>query len=106
PPKSPDPKLERFFDAWVYGTGVPALKMTYAVRGKAPALRVTGTVTQTEADPEFVTEAPVEVQIARGRSVIQWVRTSAEPAPFTIPVRQLPLKVTLDPGMAVLSKRN
>ncbi len=26
PPKSDDPKLESFFDQWVYGTGIPTLK--------------------------------------------------------------------------------
>ena len=34
PPQSPDPKLENFFDQWVYGTGIPTLKLTYAVKGK------------------------------------------------------------------------
>ena len=29
PPKSPDPKLEAFFDQWVYGTGIPTLKLSY-----------------------------------------------------------------------------
>ena len=42
PPKSPDPKLEAFFDQWVYGTGIPQLKMTWSLKGKAPALRVIG----------------------------------------------------------------
>ena len=46
PPKSEDPKLEGFFDQWVYGTGIPSLKMTYSVKGKAPALRVVGTIEQ------------------------------------------------------------
>src|SRR3954447_4098374 len=44
PPKSPDPKLEGFFEQWVYGTGIPNLKMTYSLKGKAPALRVAGTI--------------------------------------------------------------
>ena len=35
PAKSPDPQLENFFDQWVYGTGIPSLKMKYAVTGKA-----------------------------------------------------------------------
>ena len=42
PPKSDDPKLESFFEHWVYGTGVPSLKMTYAMRNG----KLTGTVTQ------------------------------------------------------------
>ena len=45
PKGSPDPKLENFFDQWVYGTGLPALKLTYSVKGKPGALKLTGTVT-------------------------------------------------------------
>src|SRR6185436_7201650 len=30
PPKSPDPDLESFFEQWVYGTGIPTLKLSYA----------------------------------------------------------------------------
>ena len=32
-PRSPDPDLKIFFDNWVYGTGVPAVKLSYAWRG-------------------------------------------------------------------------
>ena len=34
PPQSADPQLENFFDQWVYGTGIPALKLSYTVKGK------------------------------------------------------------------------
>jgi len=30
PPGTSDPRLENFFDTWVYGTGVPTLKLTYS----------------------------------------------------------------------------
>ena len=29
PPKSDDPKLESFFEQWVYGTGIPTIKLTW-----------------------------------------------------------------------------
>ena len=32
-PQSPDPGLKIFFDNWVYGTGVPAVKLSYSWRG-------------------------------------------------------------------------
>ena len=51
--------------------------MKYSLAGKAPALKLTVTL----------------------------VRTSDEPAVFTIPVRQAPSKVLLDPGNSVLAKR-
>ena len=42
-PQSEDPALEDFFDQWVYGTGIPSLKMSYAVKGKGAAMRLNGT---------------------------------------------------------------
>jgi len=104
PPKSDDPKLEAFFEQWVYGTGMPSLKLTWSLKGKLPALRVVGTVTQSELGEDAGVLAPVEIQLARGKSVVQWVRTSSDPATFTVPVRQAPLKVSLDPHCGVLRR--
>ncbi len=103
-PKSDDPKLESFFDQWVYGTGIPTLKMTYAVKGTAPALRVVGTVTQSDASDDVSVSVPVEIQVARGVALTEWVRTGSEPAGFSVALKQAPLKVTLDPNRAVLRR--
>jgi hypothetical protein len=103
-PRTDDPKLEAFFDQWVYGTGIPALKLAYTVKGTAPALRLVGTVTQSDVDDNVAVSAPVEIQIARGVSVTEWVRTGSEPAAFSVALKQAPLKVTLDPARAVLRR--
>jgi hypothetical protein len=104
PPKSDDPKLEGFFDQWVYGTGIPTLKLTYSVKGTAPALRLLGTITQTGLEGDFGALVPVEIQASRGKTITQWVRAGADPVTFTVPLKQQPLKVTLDPHYAVLRK--
>src|SRR5215467_5742424 len=104
PAKSDDPKLETFFGQWVYGTGIPTVKMTYSVKGTAPNLKVVGTVTQSDVDEDFNALVPVEIQIARGKSVVQWVRTSDTPATFTVALKAPPLKVVLDPHHALLRK--
>jgi hypothetical protein len=104
PPKSADPKLETFFEQWVYGTGIPTLKLTYTLRGKAPALKLVGTLTQSDVDDDFSALTPVEIQIARGRSITQWVASSSTPVTFTVPLKQSPLKVTLDPHHGVLRR--
>jgi Peptidase family M1 domain len=103
PPKSPDPKLEAFFDVWVYGTGIPHLKMTWSVKGKAPALRVTGTLTQTDVADDFSVPVPIEIQFAKGKQ-IHWVQSADEPVSFSVAVRQAPAKVLLDPAMSVLKR--
>ena len=95
PPHSPDPKLETFFEQWVYGTGIPTLTLNYSVHGKAPALKVTGTVTQSDVDPEFSVAVPLEIESGGARQV-KWVRTSGSPETFAASLKQAPVKVALD----------
>jgi Peptidase family M1 domain len=103
PPKSPDPKLEAFFDQWVYSSGIPTLHMKYSLAGKAPALKLTVTVEQSGVDDEFSVAVPVEIQFGKTKPLTRLVRTSSEPAVFTIALRQSPTKVVLDPGNSVLA---
>jgi hypothetical protein len=103
PPNSPEPTLENFFDTWVYDTGVPTLKVSSSVRGKAPALKLNVTVTQTGVPDDFSTLAPVEIQIGRGAPIVQWIRTAADPASFTLNLKQAPTKVSLG-GVLALTK--
>jgi len=104
PPKSDDPKLEVFFAQWVYGTGIPSLKLAWSIKGKAPSLRLAGTLTQSDVDEDFSAIVPVEIQVARGRTITQWVRSAADPVTFTVALTQPPLKVALDPHYAVLRR--
>jgi len=104
PPHDDDPKLESFFEQWVYGTGIPTLKLSWSLKGKAPALRLAGTVKQTDVDEEFTALVPVEIQTGRGPALVRWVRTSNEPVTFTVPLTQAPVKVALDPHNSVLRR--
>lgn len=104
PPGSPDPKLEAFFDQWVYGTGVPSLKLTYSVKGKPGAYKLTGTVTQSDVPEDFSIPVPVEIQAARGKPGVQIVRTSSEPVQFSVNVGTPTAKAVLDPGWSVLRR--
>jgi hypothetical protein len=104
PPRNDDPKLEAFFDQWVYGTGIPSVQLAWTLKGKAPNLKLVGTLTQSGVDPDFTALAPVEIQLARGKTITQWVRAGTEPATFTVALQQAPLKVTLDPHNATLRK--
>ena len=104
PPKSDDPKLESFFEQWVYGTGIPTVKLTWTMKGVAPNLRLTGTVTQSGVDEDFSAAVPVEITVARGRTVTQWVRSAEVPVTFTMALKAAPLKVALDPHYALLRK--
>jgi hypothetical protein len=104
PPKSEDPTLETFFAQWVYDTGIPALKFTYTVKGTAPTVKLTGTLTQTGVDDDFSVMTPVEIRLGKGQSMTKWVASASDPVTFTVTLKEVPTKVTLDPLNAVLKR--
>jgi hypothetical protein len=103
PPRSPDPTLENFFDQWVYGTGIPTLKLTYSVKGKPGAWKLTGTVAQSDVPNDFSVTVPVEIQTGRGK-VVKQLETGSEPVEFSVPVTAANAKAVLDPGASVLRR--
>jgi hypothetical protein len=90
-PKSPDANLKGFFENWVYGTGVPSVKLTYAWRGT----KLTGTITQRDVEDDFSALIPVDVQTRAGKHTY-WLVTGSEPVSFSIPMKLAPAKVGLD----------
>jgi aminopeptidase N len=104
PSGSADPQLENFFDQWVYGTGIPALKLSYAVKGKGGALRLNGTVTQSDVADDFSVLAPVEILLGHGKVLTQWVQTGEGEVTFSVAVPSAPVRVVLDPDFSVLRR--
>ena len=95
---SPDAKLSEFFDQWVYGTGVPKLKLSYSVKGKPGALKLVGTLTQSDAPEDLSIAVPIEIQIGRNKPIVKIVHTASEPVQFTVDVPVTSAKAVLDPG--------
>ena len=90
PPKSPDPTLKSFFENWVDGTGIPAVKLSYAIHG----LKLTGALAQSDVDDDFSALVPLEVQTGRERTV-HWLPIGSDPVPFSISLKTPPTKVSL-----------
>lgn len=105
PAKSRDPRLEEFFEAWVYGTGVPTLALNHAVKPRGKEFRLTGTLAQTQVDEDFSVDVPIEIQFARGAPMVHWVRSSTDPVNFAVTLPQRPVRVTLSPGNAILAQK-
>jgi aminopeptidase N len=105
PKNSVDPALETFFENWVYSTGIPTLRMEYSSKGKPPAIKLSGTLSQSGVDAGFSAWVPVQIQLSGGKSLTQWVRTDSEPVIFSVALKQAPLKVLLDPSDSVLAVR-
>lgn len=100
PKGSADPKLADFFDQWVYGTGMPTIKLTYSVSGR----RLSGTIMQSDVPDNFTVTIPVEIRVGNGKPVVKQVRTSSGSVKFTAEVAGPGAKATLDPGMSVLRR--
>ncbi|MBV8551355.1 MAG: hypothetical protein JOY54_08650 [Acidobacteriaceae bacterium] len=64
PPDQPDRSLTGFFDTWVYGTGIPVLKLRRA--GTRLSLEVTG------VEDEFTADIPLSC--TSGKRAVRWVR--------------------------------
>jgi hypothetical protein len=95
PPKTPPGVIDTLFENWVYSTGIPSLKLKYTVSGAAPSVKLTGTVTQSGVDDDFTIDAPVEIQFAKGAPQTIWVRTSNEPAPFSVTLKHMPQRAVV-----------
>ena len=104
PPGSPDAKLTEFFDQWVYSTGVPRLKLSYSVKGKPGALKLVGTLTQSDAPKDLSIAVPIEIQIGKSKPIVKIVHTASEPVQFTVDVPGASARAVLDPGWAVLRR--
>ncbi len=89
-PKSPDPDLKIFFENWVYGTGLPSVKLSYSWR----AAKLSGSIVQRDVDEAFTAYVPVEVQTG-SKSQVYWLPTGSDPVAFSIPLKSPPTKVAL-----------
>jgi hypothetical protein len=88
----PGEGVEMFFDHWVRSTGIPSVRVRYSSTGRAPAVRVTGTVQYEQSQQrgvfgDFAAEIPLEISFANGERRIEWVRSAdrAETFSFTLP---------------------
>jgi hypothetical protein len=104
PPRSEDPKLERFFEHWVEGTGIPEVTMTTSVKGKAPRVQLTATVTAREIDERSAVSVPLQVQLTRGKAETHWLLVGGDPTTLKLDLAAPPVKVALDPDYSVLRR--
>lgn len=76
PPDQPDRSLEGFFDTWVYGTGVPELKLHGT--GKRITVEVSG------VDDDFTADVPLACVSSAGKNVVNWARVDSGSNPVEL----------------------
>ena len=74
PAGQPDRSLETFFDAWVYGTGIPGI--TLHPSGRSLDIDVSG------VDDDFQADLPLH---CRGKESVHWIRVGAGNNSITLP---------------------
>ncbi len=93
---SPGATLAGFFDTWVYGTGIPSLKLSYSVRNG----RLVGSLEQRDVDPGFSAVVPVEIRDpGASQTVLHWIETGDEPVAFSYPIHSRNARAAIAPGM-------
>ena len=90
PAASKDRTLRNFFENWVDGTGIPAVKLSYSFTGG----KLNGELSQANVGDDFSALVPVEVQTARQKTVY-WLPIGSDPVPFHIPLSAPPTRVAL-----------
>ena len=81
------------------------MKLSYTVKGVAPAVKILGKVEQSGVDDAFSVEAPVEIQFAKGATQTIWVDTSNGGASFSATLKQAPVRVSIPIGTGVLATK-
>jgi aminopeptidase N len=115
--------LEWFFEQWIYGSGIPELKIEARIESKPAATaakagsakrvsapgtgKITGTATLQGVEESWVVPAPIYVQTAHGEVfagvVLAVVPGGADDPKFSLPLPAGAQKVLVDPGPAVLA---
>jgi aminopeptidase N len=77
PAHQTDRSLSLFFETWIYGTGIPEMKLR----------QTSGDLTLTLAgvDDDFTADVPLRCKLASGKEQIQWVRASSGDNTFELP---------------------
>lgn len=94
-----DRNLRDFFEQWVYGTGIPQLRVNYKQRQQT----IEGELIQTGVPEHFTTPVTLRA-VFEGREPIDvQVWTEGESTPFRIPSAKKPLRIEIDPDGILLA---
>ena len=92
-------KLAGWFNEWTDRTGAPALALSQVqVQPGAQGYRITGRLTQTQADAPFPLSVPILVHQEHGAPVEQRIAMDGAGTDFEIRLPSNPIRLAVDPG--------
>jgi hypothetical protein len=98
PADSADPSLKDFFDQWVYGIGMPRLKVQWSQKQG----RISGVIEQQGVPDYFAVPLTLELQTA-GEVIRRQLRTDGPSTEFSFAVPAQVQQLRLDPDRALLA---
>ena len=108
-PASPE-AVDAFFDSWVRSTGIPSVRARYTTTGRAPSVKVSGSIdydgsSQRGVFSDFSTEIPLEITLPNGQRRIEWVRSGDKNEPFSFTLPQAPTKIAVATTLTLATER-
>jgi hypothetical protein len=102
--------MDGFFDSWVRSTGIPAVRVRFSTAGRAPSVRVSGTVAyeqsaQRGVASDFASEIPLEITLPNGQRRIEWVRSAEHGEAFSFTLPQVPTRIGIALGSTLATER-
>jgi hypothetical protein len=110
PPPVPPEIMDSFFDNWVRSTGIPAVHLKYTSTGRAPSVRVTGTINfeqspQRGVFADFTTDIPLDVTLPNGQHRVQWIHAGDHDEPFSFTLPQTPTRIVVMTNSTLATER-
>lgn len=110
PPVASADSIDAFFDSWIRSTGIPSVRVRYQISGKAPSVRVSGSIVYEQSSEravfaDFETELPLEIQLPGGTRRIQWVPSAERTEAFSFTLPQTPTRITLATPLTLATSR-
>ena len=101
-----DPELREFFDQWVYGTGIPQLRVRWDQSKREGLYRFRMRVTQSGVADYFPVQVPIEVHTLPGRSLVKTVTVGEDESEVRVPItlRNPASAVEIDPDGWLLAE--
>ena len=80
PAGEPDRSLDLFFDTWVYGTGIPRLRLKPPGNGHKEY-----TLVQSGVSDDFTVDVPLVLTESQGKRQVKWARSVSDDVPIEAP---------------------
>lgn len=93
--------LDWFFDAWVFGTGIPNYKLEYKLDSAGDGFVVSGNMTQTGVPDTF----EVPVPLYADDTLLGMVTVSSAGGEFRFTTRAKPQQILIDPKGTILTAK-